>query len=771
MSDTAESALGPAPAPIGQSVVRRDAWAKVSGSACFTIDLHVPGMTHAKILRSLHPHARIRAIDTSAARSRPGVVAVVSATDLGDVDLFYGHAVRDHPLIAVEKVRYAGEPVAAVVAEDPLAAEEALAHIEVDYEPLPHVTDVLAALEPGAPVIHADLAERGEHAGFVETMADRAPNLCSRVEHAWGDIEAAFGAAHLVVDEVYEYPMAYAYAMEPYNAIAAFEDGQLTVWSSAQHPFMVRADLARCFRLPLNAVRVVVPYVGGGYGSKSYTKIEPLVAALALRARRPVRLALSVEESILTTRSVSTRIRLQTAFDADGTIRGRRGTIWANAGAYAENAPRVANKAAVRVLGPYRIPAAAIEALTVYTNTAPGSSYRGLGAPQAVFAGESQIDEAAERLGLDPLELRARNVLRRGERMWPGARGMDADIDADLRLAAGLIGLDAPTAPGEGRGIAVAASDAGAEPLSTAIVRVLADGSVIIMCGSVEMGQGSSTVLPQIAAAELGIDLDRVRLVNSDTALVSYDRSTGASRTTTVMGLAIQRAAADVRRQLLDWATALYGAEGPVEAETAGVRVGDHRMDWGRVVQDWFSAGAGEVIGRGYVRREGETLDLPLFWEVAALGLDVAVDDETGELDVRRLATVGDVGRAINPQLAEGQDQGAAMMGLGVALREELRYEDGALVNGNLYDYRYPRTTDMPEIRSTLAERADGIGPYGAKGGGEGSVNPVAPALANAVARAVGIRIRSAPLSPERVWRALEAQRAAASALEPDPKP
>ncbi|HEX5451931.1 MAG TPA: molybdopterin cofactor-binding domain-containing protein, partial [Candidatus Limnocylindrales bacterium] len=258
-----------------------------------------------------------------------------------------------------------------------------------------------------------------------------------------------------------------------------------------------------------------------------------------------------------------------------------------------------------------------------------------------------------------------------------------------------------------------------------------------------------------------GLPLERVQLINSDTKLVSYDRSTGASRTTTVMGLAIQRAAADARAQLLDWATTLYGANGPVELEAGGIRVGERTYAWDQVVQAWFSGGAGEVVGRGYVRREGATRELPLFWEVAALGIDVAVDEETGELDVRRIATVGDVGRAINPQLAEGQDQGGAIMGLGVALREELIYEDGGLVNANLFDYRYPRTTDLPEFRSVLAERADGVGPYGAKGGGEGSVNPGAPALASAVAAAVGVRLRTAPLTPERVWRALRERRRA----------
>lgn len=773
------------PPPIGMSVPRLDARAKVTGEATYTIDLGMPGMCHARVLRSPYPHARIRSIDVEAARRAPGVVAVVSAADLSDVDLLYGHAVRDHPILAVERVRHVGEPVVGVVAEDLLAAEEALELVEVDYEPLPFVIDAVEALADDAPAIHAGSAERGAYGGEREAIQRAHPNLCTRIEHGWGDMEAAFGGAALVLDDVYEYPMAYAYAMEPYVAIAAFDAHGLTVVTSAQHAFMVQAELSRCFHLPLSAVRVSIPYVGGGYGSKSYSKIEPLTAALALRAGRPVRLALSIEESMITARSASARIRLATAFDADGRIRGRRATCWVNGGPYAENTPRVAGRMARRVGGPYRIPALAAEALAVYTNAAPAGSYRGLGAPQGVFAGESQLDEAAARLGIDPLELRRRNLLRPGERAWPGARGMDADLVDDLRMAEETLsatpgpasGRDGDPAPAparpagaaalahgaRGTGFAVGGSDAGAEPTSSAVVRVLADGSVIVLTGSSELGQGSSTVLAQIAAGELGVDLSQVRLVRSDTALVSYDRSTGASRTTPIMGLAIQRAAADARQVLVGWATALHGREGDrvleVVEERGGVRVGDRHYGWSRIIQDWFGDGAGEVVGRGYVRRDGVTAELPLFWEVAVIGIDVSVDEELGEIHVHRLATVGDVGCAINPQLAEGQDAGAAMMGLGVALREELRYADGSLVNGNLFEYRVPRPSDLPELCSALAERGDGVGPYGAKGGGEGSLNPVAPALANAVFWATGVRMREAPLTPERVWRALRRAR------------
>lgn len=750
----------PAPDPIGISVPRRDGRAKVTGAAQFTVDLHVPGLCHAKMLRSPYGHARIRSIDTSAARGAPGVVTVVSAADLRDVELTYGHAVADHPLIADGRVRFVGEPVVGVVAEDPLSAELALERIEVDYEPLPFVTDPVEALREGSPVIHPGRTERREHRGFEEDLGEEHPNVCSRSEHAWGDVEPAFAQADLIVEGEYRYPSAYAYAMEPYISLARWREGQLTVWSSAQHPFMVREDLARVFRLPLAAVQVSVPYVGGGYGSKSYTKVEPLAAALALRAGRPVRLALSVEESILTTRSVAAVSRVRTAFNADGRILARTADIVMNSGAYAENSPRVANKATKRLAGPYRIPAVRVVSRAVYTNTAPGSSYRGLGGPQAVFAGETQMDEAAERLGIDPTELRRRNLLNKGERPWPGARPLDADIRADVEIVTRELAVGGIVGPGRGRSLAVSASDGGAEPIGSAMLRLLSDGSVALMCGSAEMGQGSSTVLPQIAAAEMGVPLERVQLVQSDTAVVSYDRSTGASRTTTMMGLAIQRAAADAKRQLRTWAgEALEANPDDFVEQRYGLLLDGRTYRWDEIVRLWFDSGSGEVVGVGYVRRDGITQELPLFWEIGCLGVEVSVDEETGEVRVERLVTVGDVGRAIHPLMAEGQDVGGAIMGMGVALREELTYDGQTLINGNLWEYRVPRTTDLPEIRSFLAERADGIGPYGAKGGGEATVNPIAPAIVNAVRRAVGIDLREVPASPERVWRALQARK------------
>jgi CO/xanthine dehydrogenase Mo-binding subunit len=286
---------------------------------------------------------------------------------------------------------------------------------------------------------------------------------------------------------------------------------------------------------------------------------------------------------------------------------------------------------------------------------------------------------------------------------------------------------------------------------------VSADGSVTVTAGSTEIGQGSSTVLPQIAAGELGVPLDRVQLLQSDTTAVSFDRSTGASRTTTIMGLGIQAAAHDARRQLVAWAEEAL-ADGDVVVEVpGGVRIGETIHDWGSVVRAWFGGSYGECVGRGYVRREGRTQQMPPFWEIGCVGVEVSVDEDTGVVTVERLVTVGDVGCAINPQLVESQDLGAAIMGLGMALGEELVYtEDGTLLGGGLVDYRVPRASDIPRVTSILAERGDGVGVYGAKGGGEGAVNPIAGAVANAVKRATGVRVVEAPLTPERVWRALQ---------------
>jgi CO/xanthine dehydrogenase Mo-binding subunit len=389
----------------------------------------------------------------------------------------------------------------------------------------------------------------------------------------------------------------------------------------------------------------------------------------------------------------------------------------------------------------------------VFTNTVPASSLRGFGAPQGNLAGELQMDEAADRLGIDALELRLRNVVRPGEEVLPGKRGIDADLPADLKLLTDSLGWP-NTSDGRGVGFGISASDAGAHPTSVAMVRLHADGSASAAVGATELGQGSRTVLSQILAEELELPLERVAIVASDTGVTPYERTTGASRTTALVGRSLQAACADARRRVRELAAESAGVDAAEVADLpGGVGVRGEELGYAEAIQRWFGAG-GEVIGVGAIRRHGEFQAMPPFWEIGASGVVVAVDSETGRVRVEQLTTVGDVGFAINPALVHGQDLGAATMGLGAALSEQLVYDGQTLANPNVVDYRVPRCSDVPDrLDQIIVERRDGIGPYGAKGAGEGALNPVGAAVAAAVGRALGRYPRELPLTPERVWR------------------
>jgi len=751
---------------VNHSVPRSDGVAKVTGTATYTSDMTLVHMAWAKVLRSPYAHARIVSIDSSAARKRPGVIAVLTGDDLGDLYPYYGHAVKDHPLVAIGKVRFVGEPVAAVVAEDELTAQDALDDINVEYEELTPILDVDSALAPGAQKIHDRGYRAGNFRGFDDQSIDIKGNICQEVHIAWGDVEKAFAsAAHIAEGEFY-FPMIYAYAMEPYVAIADYDaNGKLTVYSSAQHPFMVRQDLADVFRLPLNNVRVIVPYVGGGYGSKSYTKIEPLAAACSWKAGRPVKLQLSVEEAFLTTRGDDARVRIRTAVDAQGKIVARQATIHFDTGAYAENSPMVARKATNRIVGPYRIPNVKIDSFAVYTNTVPASSYRGLGAAQVTFPGESQMDELAEKLRMDPVQFRLNNLANRGESINPVARPIDADVPGDLREIAATLQMEKPLPPHHGRSICCSASDAGAHPVTLAMVQVYGDGSVSVLSGSTEIGQGSHTVLAQIAAEEMGVPFEKVRLVGSDTAITLFERSTGASRTTTLMGRAVLEACREAIAQIKTMAAEVFGvAQEDLIEERGGVRRGDKRLTWPEILEEYFQMQGASIVGRAYLRRAGDLQAVPVFWEIGVVGVEIDVDEETGKIRLDSLATIGDVGLAIHPAMTESQDLGAATMGMGVGLFEELIYDGQQLMNGTMLEYRVPRFSDMASnIYLKLAQNQDGVGPYGAKGGGEGSVNPVGACIANALYQTSGVRIRRLPITPERVWKALQEKKESAS--------
>jgi CO/xanthine dehydrogenase Mo-binding subunit len=741
-----------------RSVPRVDGIDKVTGRAKFTVDLAISGMAEGKVLRSDLPHALIESIDASRAERLPGVFAVLTREDVRDINPHFGHCLRDRPLIALDRVRYVGEPVAAVAAVDELTAQRALDLIEVRYRDLPVLATVDDALAVGAPVLHADHPDEGTYHELARLASDVSANVCHRESIEEGDVDRGFAESDHVFEDSFEFPMVYHYTMEPFAAIASVDGDGITVWSSCAHPFVVRAELALIFGVPLPRVRVLVPYVGGAYGAKSYAKIEPLVVALARKAGRPVRLAQTVPESMLTNRRHSAKVWIKSGLKRDGTLVARAARVVLDSGAYADNGPRVAKRAATRIHGPYRIPHYRIESIAVYTNTCPAGSFRSIGGPQAIWALESHTDIMAEAIGVDPLDFRRKNLLRRGEPLKTGSKPMDADLLSDLELVAGQVGWGANMGVGSGAGLAVGVTDSEAMPVSTAIIRMLADGNFVLLSGSTEVGQGVRTVLCQMVAEELAVPLERITMYATDTYVTPFDRSTGASRSTTVMGTAVCAAAGDLRRQLVViGAEALKAPPDEVVLENGELAAGGRRIRYEEALHEHFRMVGGELIGRGYCRPgEGMGELMPLFWETGLGAASVEVDRETGEIRVQHLVSLADVGRAVNPIQCEGQDEGAAMMGIGHTFFESLVYENGQPLNANLIDYRVPSFADLPDVFDTiLVENHDGPGPRGVRGMGETGIVSPAPAIGNAVARATGTRIRELPLTPERVWRAL----------------
>src|SRR5687768_3125671 len=746
---------------VGVSAPRVDGVEKVTGAAKFTGDISFSGLLEARVLRSPLPHAEIASIDAGKAAALPGVIAVLTREDLKDIDPFYGNCLRDRAIVAIDRVRFVGEPVAVVAAEDALIAEEALALIDVHYKELSCVPDIDAARAEGAPLLHENLAGAGEFHDVAGVGERFGGNICHRERFVKGDPDSAFAKAEEIVEETFEFPMIYQYAMEPHTAVARFTSDGITLWSSSAHPFLVRSELAHMFHLPHAKVEVIVPFVGGAYGSKSYFKIEPLAVAMARKTGgRPVRVVQSLTEAMLTTRRHSARVRMKTGVKGDGTLVAREAEVLMDTGAYADNGPRVAKRAISRMLGPYKLDHCKVDVLAFYTNTVPAGSMRSIGGPQTIWALESHMDTIAATICADPLELRLRNLLERGEVLKPGATPVDADLCRGMMVVVDALDWNVPSGDKlNGTGVALGVSDSEAMPVSVALVRLLADGSVILSAGTTEVGQGARTILSQIVAQELSLPVERVTMSGTDTNSTPFDRSTGASRSTTVMGSAVKAAAEDLRRQLIDAAAENFEVNpSAVTLREGEAHSADKHLPYGKIVSAYFGMPGGELIGRGYMR-PGAALGstFPLFWETGMGGAEIQVDGETGEIRLEKYMTVADVGTAINPQQAEGQDEGAAVQGLGPALFEALVYEQGQPLNANMVDYRVPRFTDLPDhFESALIENHDGPGPYGAKGMGESGIVSVAPAIGNALCNATGVRIRALPLTPERVWRALK---------------
>jgi CO/xanthine dehydrogenase Mo-binding subunit len=723
-------------APIGASERRLGGRGRVTGDQQFIGDIRLDSMLHVKLVHVDCGHARIVSINTKKAAAVPGVVCIVTAEDLPQPMPRFGPAHDDKPVLAVGETKYHGQPVAAVVAESKESAELAVALVRVEFEEMPGVYTVESALDPHAPLVQEQDLRPGDPLNQT--------NVLRELTFGWGDVDAA--AADLVVDNVYTFPMITHFAIEPHAFIAAPDDGGVELWTATQNPFQMQRVISRVLGLPIAKVRVHSPDPGGAFGGKQHPKYEPLVAFLALLTGRPVRLLLTLEETFQEVRRTSCRIHARTGFKTDGTLvfQDIRGDFLM--GAYADIAERVIAKGSYLACGPYRVPHARVVSRALLSHTTPSTAFRGFGTPQVSWAHESQMDDAARRLGIDRVEIRLRNLPRKGEEFVRGDVPADGDWAESVRKAAKAIRWGSPLAAGRGRGLAVAIKASATTGASYSIVRLHSDGSATVLAGTSDMGQGARTVLAQIAAHELGIPLEWTKVVMGDTAAVPFDLQTSASRSTVFMGQAVLRACRDIKARLHQMAVELGIPNAPA-------------VD---VLRARFSEVRGEVIGVGEYRSEHQP-DHPLggapsFYEFTCTASEVEVDRETGEILLISHVTVADVGKALNPQHVAMQDEGAAVMGLGHTLMEHIMLDGrGRIRNLGALDYRIPTSKDLPlEMQSLVVENGDGPGPYGSKGAGEGGLMATAPAVASAMTEATGVVIRDLPLTPERVWLAIQ---------------
>ena len=742
--------------PVGASVGRVDARLKCRGQAAYLGDITLPGMLHAKVLRSPAAHARIVSVDSGGAAAVPGVVRVVTAADLPIADMRYGHLLRDQYILADGIVRYVGEPVAIVIAATESAAAAAVGRLEVEYDELPLV-HLSSALRPGAPLIHPEPVVTGYlRSRNVSPRVDG--NTCYEYADVRGEPEAVLAGADIVVEGAYTFPSAYQYSMEPHGVIAHRVGGGLDLWSSCQHPFLVRRQLAQLFELDMGDVRLHVPLVGGGFGSKSYTNIEPLACLAAWLADAPVRLVNTVEESMQTSRQHNMTCTMLTAATARGELLLRRAEILMDTGAYATNGPTVTFMTGVAAPGPYSWAAVDVAARCVYTNRPPAGSYRGFGSSHTQWVSELQLDEVAERAGLDRFDLRRRNLLRRGDIVHPKMKPLDADLEQAFDKVVRALPRTPAAPPGRrvGVGVGFGVVPGGADPVGNAIVRLRSDGRVRIMVGTTEIGQGARTVFAQIAASVLCVPIEAIEMPGTDTGMTPYDRSTGASRSTTLVGLAVERASRDAVAQLSGIAARVTG----FAAEAVTYADGYFLCDAGRVSLEEVLRSLGdtgdEIIGRGRVGGKDDSTDFPIYWEVCCSGAVVSVDEATGEATVHATVGVPDVGKAINPQLVAIQESGCTVQALGHTLFEALEFgDDGELLTPSLVQYHVPLAPDVPQVMSCeLVENGDGPGPFGAKGCGEGAFGAVPAALMTAL-REAGADVHDLPATPQRIWESM----------------
>ncbi|MGD0123456.1 MAG: xanthine dehydrogenase family protein molybdopterin-binding subunit [Candidatus Limnocylindrales bacterium] len=737
---------------IGTSPNRVGGIDRVNGLQEYVADIRLPNVLEAKLVTVDCARARIISIDASAAMQVPGVCLVMTAADLPQPMPRFGPQNEDRPVIAVGETKFHGDPVAIVAAETKDAAAEGARLVRVEYEELPPVFTVAAALDPAAPLVQ-DPSLRGN-----DPLA--STNVLHEHRVGWGDVDAAH--ADLVVENSYSFPMVTHFAIEPHAFMAAPDGDGIAIWSSIQHPNWLQKIMAKLLGLPLAKVRVFAPDPGGGFGGKQHTKYEPLVAFAALKTGRPVRLILTLDETFQAVRRASCEILVRTGLNTDGKIVFQDIKADYLIGAYTDIADRVVGKGSYPGAGPYNVPAVRILARSILSHTVPSTAFRGFGNPQINWAVESNLDEGARALGMDRLEIRLRNLARKGDAFIPFDTPADGHWDQAVRRAAELIGWGKPLAPGRGRGIAVGIKSGPTTGLSQSTVRLLADGSVVVFAGTSDMGQGARTVLAQIAAEELGAPLGSVTVVMGDTAVVPYDQQTSASRSTVLMGNSVLAACRSVQAQIRTMAARLHGVdESQISVDRGVVRMPGRNLTILEILKPGLGRLGGEVIGNGEGRKEAEPGHplggAPAFFEFNCTAVEAEVDTETGDTTIVKHVTVSDVGKAINPLQVRMQDEGAAIQGLGHTLMEHYIFDEkGRIRNLGAIDYRIPTSMDLPlEIHSETIENADGPGPYGAKGMSEGALLCVAAAVAGAVREATGVFIRDLPLTPERVWRAL----------------
>ncbi|MYS23356.1 xanthine dehydrogenase, molybdenum binding subunit apoprotein [Streptomyces sp. DvalAA-14] len=745
------------PAPAGPQVV--------TGTARFTFDVEVPGLLHMKLLRSPHAHARITAVDTAAALAVPGVHAVLTHHDAPE--RHFSTARHEHPeedpedtRVLDDTVRYIGQRVAAVVADSEAAAEEGCRRVAISYEVLPAVLDPEEAMRPGAPVVHAKDAVRAR-------ISRPRDNVAGETHGEVGDVRAAFAAADAVYEQTFRTQRVQHASLETHGAVGWIDDdGRLTVRSSTQTPFLTRRALCALYDLPPEQVRVVAGRVGGGFGGKQEMLVEDIVALAVLRLRRPVKLEYTRAEQFhgATTRHPFT-VRVKAGARADGTLTALELRVVSNTGAYGNHGPAVMFHACSESLAVYRCPNKKADGYAVYTHTVPAGAYRGYGLGQVMFAVESALDELARRLGMDPLDFKARNIIGPGEPMVT-ASGEEEDLHIasyglDQCLAVLRRARAEPAAPapdgwltGEGTALAMIATGPPGGHIADARAALLPDGTFDLAVGTAEFGNGTTTVHRQIAAGELATTVDRITVRQSDTDVVRHDTGAFASTGVVVAGKATLRAARALADELLDFAAAHLGV--PRSSCRLSEDAVEYGSQGGRIpLADLHAAARAAGVDPAADGHFGGT---PRSVAFNAQWFRLAVDPGTGEVRVLRSVHAADAGRVMNPMQCRGQIEGGVAQALGATLFEDVRLDEhGAVTTAAFRSYRLPQYADIPRTEVHFTATDDAIGPLGAKSMSESPFNPVAPAYANALRDATGVRFTELPLTRDRVWLGLGA--------------